>query len=115
MNIAPAHGMIKSGLTGALKSITSFDHSLAANACPVDIQLAGNTPPEVIRYISDYINDRGGMLAQITVANREDMLQAQINPEAYKDLVVRVTGFSARFVALNKETQDEILQRSYWA
>lgn len=115
LNIAPGHGSIRSGLTGALKSITGFDHSLAANACPIDVQLSGNTPWQVIGYISDYIEERGGMLLQVTVADRTDLLAAQKEPESYKDLIVRVTGFSARFVALDKETQNEILQRSYWA
>ena len=42
------------------------------------------------------------------------MLDAQVHPEKHKDLVVRVTGFSAHFIALDKETQNEIIARSYW-
>lgn len=115
LNIAPAHGSIRQGLTGALQSITAFDHSLPVNACPIDVQLSGNTPSNVIRYIDQYIEQHGGQLTQYSVANRDDLLAAQKEPEKYKDLIVRVTGFSARFVALDRQTQDEILQRSYWS
>jgi formate C-acetyltransferase len=38
--------------------------------------------------------------------------QAQIHPEEYRDLIVRVAGFSAFFVHLDREVQDEIIKRT---
>jgi len=54
------------------------------------------------------------MYAQFTVADRDKLIDAMAHPENYQDLVVRVTGFSARFVSLPKTTQEEIVRRSYW-
>jgi formate C-acetyltransferase len=114
LNSAPSHGNIKNGLSSVLRSITTIDHSLGDNASTVDIQLSAGVSSDVIKYINDYLASKDVLFTQITVANREDMLKAQKNPEQFQDLRVRVAGFSARFVSLDKETQDEIIQRAYW-
>lgn len=114
LNIAPAHGTIRNGLTAVIQSVLSFDHALAVNACTIDVHFSANTPVSVLKNINEYIADHNGLLSQFTVANVEEMKKAQEHPERYQDLIVRVTGFSARFTALDKETQDEIIKRSYW-
>lgn len=114
LNSDPDHGTIQAGLTGTLRSVTSFDHALASNASAVDVHLSNNTPIEVIRDIVHYLDNNGALYMQTTIADREEMLDAQVHPERHRDLVVRVTGFSAHFVALDKATQDEIIARSYW-
>jgi len=101
-------------MTSALKSITSFEHSLADNACTVDLHLSAGTPPEVIKSVNEYLANHGAMYVQISVVNKEDLLKAEERPEDYKDLVVRVTGFSAVFVTLDEQTRHEIIERSYW-
>ena len=53
----------------------------------------------------------GGQLAQITTAPLEDMKDAQIHPEAHEDLIVRVGGFSMKFIEFGKDTQDEFIMR----
>ena len=45
---------------------------------------------------------------------KEQLLDAQIHPEKYPNLIVRVTGFSARFTALSKEWQQEVLTRNFY-
>jgi len=114
LNCAPGHGSIKNGLSSVLRSITSFDHSLADNASAVDVHLSPGVTSDVIRYINEYLANKNILYTQFTVANQEDMQKAQINPEQFQDLIVRVTGFSARFISLDKETQNEIIQRSFW-
>jgi pyruvate formate-lyase/glycerol dehydratase family glycyl radical enzyme len=54
----------------------------------------------------------GGKHVQFNVASRETLLDAQKHPENYRDLVVRVAGFSAYFVQLSKQVQDEIIART---
>ncbi|MDQ1318247.1 MAG: hypothetical protein QG641_116, partial [Candidatus Poribacteria bacterium] len=54
----------------------------------------------------------GGMEIQFNVISRKTLLEAQNSPELYRDLVVRVSGFSAYFVDLDKVTQDEIIART---
>ena len=51
---------------------------------------------------------------QLNVTSREQLLDAQKHPENYPDLIVRVTGFSARFTALSREWQEEVLSRNFY-
>lgn len=55
--------------------------------------------------------ERGGAHAMITVIGKDDLKNALERPEEYKDLIIRVGGFSARFVDLNKDVQQEIFDR----
>ena len=57
--------------------------------------------------------DLGGQTVQYSVLSIEDMIEAQKYPERYKDLIVRVGGYSAAFVDLTKEIQNDIIARSY--
>ena len=57
--------------------------------------------------------DFGGQTVQYSIITREEMIDAQKNPEKYKDLIVRVGGYSAVFTDLTKEIQDDIIERSY--
>jgi len=51
---------------------------------------------------------------QLNCVSREDLLDAQIHPEKHGDLVVRVCGFSAKFVSMSKEWQDEFIGRCFF-
>ena len=48
----------------------------------------------------------------ITVVSRDEMEDAVIHPERHQDLIVRVGGFSARFIELGKDVQQELLSRT---
>ncbi len=115
LNIMPEHGMMRNGITSVLQSVTVFDHRKSINACPVDVQLSPNTPVEILEYIIKYLYKHNALLLQVGVVNHQDMVEAQLKPEEYKDLVVRVSGFSAYFVTLDEQTQNEMIERSYWA
>jgi pyruvate formate-lyase/glycerol dehydratase family glycyl radical enzyme len=56
--------------------------------------------------------DNGGYHIQFNVLNTEILRDAQKHPEKYRDLVVRVAGFSAFFTKLHKGVQDEIIERT---
>lgn len=49
---------------------------------------------------------------QFNVVSAETLRQAQAQPEAYRSLVARVAGYSAYFIELDKELQDEIIRRT---
>ena len=49
---------------------------------------------------------------QFNYLDNETLLEAQKNPENYRDLIVRVAGYSAYFVELCKDVQDEIISRT---
>jgi len=56
--------------------------------------------------------ETGGQSVQYSVADSETLVEAQKHPERYADLVVRVGGYSAHFVELDKEIQDTIIMRT---
>ena len=53
--------------------------------------------------------DRGGRQMLINCIDNKTLRNAQANPAQYPDLLVRVSGFSAKFVNLTKDLQDEII------
>jgi len=56
--------------------------------------------------------DNGGKHIQFNVIEREVLLDAQAHPEHHRNLLVRVAGYSAFFVELDRGVQDEILKRT---
>ena len=56
--------------------------------------------------------EKGGHHIQLNVLDRDTLLDAKKRPELYRDLLVRVAGYSARFVDLSSEVQDEIIART---
>jgi formate C-acetyltransferase len=56
--------------------------------------------------------DQGGMETQYNVVSSETMRAAQEDPQTYRDLVVRIAGYSAYFVELNEDCQNDIIKRT---
>lgn len=54
----------------------------------------------------------GGLHIQLNHVSREELLGAKANPNAYKSLRVRVSGFSATFIKLNEELQNNVINRT---
>ena len=54
----------------------------------------------------------GGKQVQFNVVDQETLKKAQDDPVAYRDLVVRVAGYSTYFVTLSKAMQDEVIERT---
>jgi formate C-acetyltransferase len=55
--------------------------------------------------------EMGGLQVQVSLADTEELRQAQAHPEAHRDLMVRITGYSAVFVDMARTAQDEIIRR----
>ena len=56
--------------------------------------------------------EKGGHHLNVNVFTKETLLDAQAHPEEYKDLIVRVAGYSDHFRNLSKALQDEIIART---
>ena len=67
-------------------------------------------PRAIVALIKTYLAT-GGMMAQITTANVDELRDAQEHPEKHEDLIVRVGGFSIRFNELDRTSQNEIILR----
>ena len=61
--------------------------------------------------IKAYFN-AGGLQLNINCFSKGDLETALIHPEEYQNLIVRVSGFSARFIDLDKVTQKHIMERT---
>ncbi len=59
-----------------------------------------------------YLIDMNGMQMQLNIVSTEMMKAARENPEEYKDLVVRIAGFSAYFVEISEEAKDDLIART---
>jgi formate C-acetyltransferase len=60
----------------------------------------------------DYYFSLGGMQMQFNVVSRDTLLRAQNDPTKYQNLIVRVAGYSAYFVNLEKTVQRDIIERT---
>ncbi|MFX0002386.1 MAG: pyruvate formate lyase family protein, partial [Candidatus Hermodarchaeota archaeon] len=113
-DIAPGF-TAKKGLTATFNSIAKLDHSLLSNgvACTINIdpELTIIENGEILEsLLRSYVNLNGSHIQfnSISVADLED---AQKRPENYQNFMVRVSGYSARFIDLPKAVQDDIISR----
>jgi formate C-acetyltransferase len=56
--------------------------------------------------------ENGGMETQYNIVSTETLRAAQSDPGSYRDLVVRIAGFSAYFIELGRENQDDVISRN---
>lgn len=66
---------------------------------------------KLMNLVGVYFNELKGQEVQVNVVDGEMLRDAQIHPEHYRDLIIRIAGYSARFVELAKELQDDIIAR----
>lgn len=109
----PQGGANRSGPTAMLNSLAKFDAALHGGS----VQNIKFTPDffngkrELIKQMFRVYFDRGGCHLMVTVVDRGVLEAAVENPDDYRDLIVRVSGFSAVFVNLEKDIQQELMSR----
>ena len=115
--ISPVGGRDRNGTTQAIQSVTKLDHVavlqglLFNQKCHPSVLDSAGALEKMADYIKTFC-DLGGHHIQFNVISRETLEQARENPEKFRDLVVRVAGYSAYFTELNLSTQEEILHRT---
>jgi formate C-acetyltransferase len=97
--------------------VAKLDHCVASNGTLYNQKflpsaLAGDSGLQNFAGLIRAYFDKKGMHVQFNVIDRDTMLEAQKDPDHHKDLVVRVAGYSAQFVVLAKEVQDDIISRT---
>ena len=120
-NIGPVHTAAGShdikGPTAIANSVAKVDHSLATNGTLLNVKfpedaVSGRTGRDnLISFIDAYFAG-DPMHIQFNIMSSATMRAAQKQPEDYKDMLVRVAGYSAYFVELGKELQDDLIQRT---
>lgn len=115
--VGPGSGRDVNGPTSAANSVAKLDHAIASNGTlynqkfhPSALQ-GENGLQKFTSYIRAFF-DQKGMHVQFNVVSRETLLDAQKHPENYRNLVVRVAGYSALFTTLSKSLQDDIINRT---
>ncbi len=104
------------GPTAAVLSATSWDHSHYMGGIVINLkfapnQMSGENEDNVVTLIRAFL-ERKGMEVQINCISNETLRDAQKHPENYKDLLVRVSGFSAYFTHLPNDIQQEVIDRN---
>ena len=116
-DLSPMLGADRNGPTAIVLSCGNLDFSNCAGGEVLDMKFhpSALASPEGRSKFSALIKTYfkiGGMQTQINVLDNTVLLDAQKHPENYRDLMVRIWGFSAYFVAIDKHWQDHIIARS---
>ena len=112
----PAQGRERLGPTAAVLSATKWDHTPHLGGIAVNLKFSRPRDDRVfaqrlLDVVETYLK-RGGFEVQVNVVDKATLLAAQEHPEQYRDLVVRIGGYSDYFVGLSPEMQEEIIMRT---
>lgn len=115
---SPAHNCDKQGPTAVFKSVSKLPTEKITGGVLLNQKL---TPTMLSReenrqklelMLQTFFNRLHGYHVQYNVVSRDTLIDAQRHPEAHKDLIVRVAGYSAFFNVLSRATQDDIIGRT---
>lgn len=115
--VSPTRGTDTLGPTAAANSVSKLDHFIASNGTLYNMKfnpsaVAGDAGLQRFAALIRGFFDRKGGHVQFNIVNRETLIDAQKHPEQHKDLIIRVAGYSAQFIALDKSVQDDIIART---
>lgn len=114
---SPTFGRDRHGPTAVIESLSRVNYRPAVGGTVVNMRfspstLSGCEGTALLRTLVRTYFARGGMQLQFNVTGRETLVAAREAPETYRDLVVRVSGFSALYVNLSDAVQCDILART---
>lgn len=114
--ISPVQGRDTKGPTAVIRSAAKMDHistgGTLLNQKFTPSNVAGDQGLDNMASLVRIYFDLDGHHIQFNVIDRQTLLDAQDNPEDYKDLIVRVAGYSDYFHNLSRALQDEIINRT---
>lgn len=113
----PAQGRESHGPTAAILSTVSWDHSPMIGGLAFNMKFSRSLlrTSQGRRRLGDLVETYlrlGGFETQINVVDAETLRQAKVNPEQYRDLVVRIGGYCDYFTRQTPEMQEEIIART---
>jgi formate C-acetyltransferase len=115
---SPSSGSDKLGPTAVMKSISKLPTEKILGGVLLNQKLSPSIlesqekRDKLAGMLHSFFDKLKGWHIQFNIVDRETLLAAQKNPEAYHDLVVRVAGYSAFFTNLSLETQNDIIART---
>lgn len=114
--LSPMAGRDGLGPTAVLKSVSKLDNYLTVNGSLLNLKFTPATLKgrQGLNKFADFLMAFTKLKiqhVQFNVQSKETLLDAQKNPDKYSGLIVRVAGYSAFFIDLNKNIQDDIISR----
>lgn len=114
---SPGQGRDRLGPTGIFNSTCCFDHKKFMDGIALNIRihptaLRTDDGRAKLRDMTRAYFENGGMEVQYNVVSSETLKAAQKDPRSYRDLVVRIAGYSAYFVELTPDMQNDIISRN---
>ncbi|AVF36721.1 formate C-acetyltransferase [Rahnella sikkimica] len=115
--LSPMLGQDHQGPTAVLKSVSKLDNTLLSNGTLLNVKFTPSTLEGLqgLNKLADFLGAFTRLKlqhVQFNVVNAEQLREAQKRPQDFAGLVVRVAGYSAFFVELSKEIQDDIIGRT---
>jgi formate C-acetyltransferase len=116
-HISPQAGTDTSGPTNSMKSALKISKLRPPEGTAMDFRMhpsavSGVEGAQKLRSFIETVMREKGPVIQFNIVDTVTLRKAQANPEQYRSLLVRVWGFSAYFVTLTKEYQEEIIART---
>lgn len=113
-NLSPTPGTDIDGVTSIIRSYCKCDLERQTTGAALDVKLLsenirGEAGITALTSLMDGFLKLGGFFMQLDTANADILKDAQQHPENYPTLSVRVSGWNARFVTLNRQWQDMII------
>lgn len=110
-----SQGTDTNGPTALIKSVTKIPYTYPTISRNLNLKfpkdLFKTEKDKIIALFRAYFK-LGGCQLQINVVDKKELLDAQKNPENYKNLIVRIGGYNDYFVEIPKEMQDEVISRT---
>lgn len=119
--IGPVHTQYGShdrrGPTAIANSVAKLDHARIGNGIILNWKfspaaVSGISGRDSLIGLMDTYFQNNGMQSQFSIVSRSMMCAAQNDPDKYKDLVVRIAGYSAYFIELSPELQSDLIGRT---
>jgi formate C-acetyltransferase len=115
-SLAPSQGIRVNGVVSVLKSFANIDYSRIMNGGPITIELTpsvfnSNDGIKKLSQLIRYFVKLGNQQLQLNVLDAETLKDAVKNPDKYRNLIVRVWGWSGYFCELAPEYQQHIIHR----
>ena len=116
-NASPMAGMDVNGPTAVVKSLAACDPLLPPSGMLINQRFdptvcAGEKGLDIIESVFKAHFEQGGYHIQINVLDDKTLRAAQKEPDKYRNVLVRVAGYSAYFVDLSEEIQNNIIERT---
>ena len=110
--ITPAEGRAKTGPTALLNSVARMSAHRAPNGTNLNMRFnPKGIRSETLQSLVKTYFQLGGAQVQFNMIDTEVLRAAQRNPDAHRDLVIRISGYSALFTELSPRAQEEIISR----